>query len=457
MIHINCPNCKHTRIVSEDKIPSTATMATCPKCKSRFSFRRLSPTEAELAAPTAPLTPTSTEDFNRKHADIWEAVDSLNKQWTQDTKTAPPQPEQTEPPRSCSQEEANNPRVAEAESAHLHENRKNPPAISSLPLFLQNEPKDADFMEEAEKVAQQAAQQAQEPASTENTHSGVETSLHAVQPIVEDTAHSSLRNNAPSTLGTPTPEDNPVEYNEQPAITPVFPYADSDIPPEERVERDLLLLQASDTRPVKDLGNLLELSLEEEADEDVAEVPWEYPEKNGWFLSFVATIKAVMFNSPLFFSSMPKTGALGFAFLFFLIQGYIAILCTTLWRQIAAITLDIPTIGARMDVLPMLLLLFPIIMGGLLALAAGLTRILLEIASKNRCNLPFACRLFSYAAAPLLVSLIPFVGPLASAVWLAITLVIACRYACSLSWACAFFTALPGASILLGGLFWFFV
>ena len=422
MIHINCPNCKHTRIVNEDNIPPSATMATCPKCKHRFNFRRIDPIDLELAKPAPVLTPTSTEDFNKKHADIWDAIDSLNKNFPAEAKVPAAQPEQAE----------------------------ELPAHPSGTAAIQASRPDAPALPEHETM--QTAEQETIPEDSGRASHKVEPDPCPAQGNTEGTVLAPPL----SMQGINTKAEALV--TKQQVVVPVFPYANDDTPPEERVERDLLLLQASDSRPVKDLGNLLELSLGEDTVEDLsAEVPWEYPEKTGWILSFVATVKEVMFNSPLFFASMPKTGALGFSFLFFLIQGYIAVLCTVLWRQLAAMALDIPAIGIRMDVLPMLLLLFPVVSGCLLALSAGVTRVLLEIASKNRCNLPFACRLFSYAAAPFLVSLIPFVGPLASALWVVITIVIACRYACSLSWVGAFFSALPGAAILLGGLFWFFI
>ena len=38
---IRCPECQFSRTLDESKIPSTAQIATCPRCKARFHFRNL--------------------------------------------------------------------------------------------------------------------------------------------------------------------------------------------------------------------------------------------------------------------------------------------------------------------------------------------------------------------------------------------------------------------------------
>lgn len=58
-MEIICPDCKFSRTVPDDKVPSTAEMATCPKCGVRFRFRTVDAgTEAtESAAAQTPGTP----------------------------------------------------------------------------------------------------------------------------------------------------------------------------------------------------------------------------------------------------------------------------------------------------------------------------------------------------------------------------------------------------------------
>ena len=71
-MQIRCPVCDHTREVNPAKIPPTAEFATCPKCRHRFRFRALDLEEMERPAPPEP---------NPDHADVWDAVDSLQDRW----------------------------------------------------------------------------------------------------------------------------------------------------------------------------------------------------------------------------------------------------------------------------------------------------------------------------------------------------------------------------------------
>ena len=111
---IRCPQCEHSRSINESKIPSTAELATCPKCKHRFRFRTLGdagePEAPPFAAPnkqslarepfaqgrSAPInadpapTPQGLEvqrpqgairETAARRGDIWDAVDSLHHRW----------------------------------------------------------------------------------------------------------------------------------------------------------------------------------------------------------------------------------------------------------------------------------------------------------------------------------------------------------------------------------------
>lgn len=40
-MNINCPKCGFSREIAEQNLPSTAEMATCPKCEHKFQFRTL--------------------------------------------------------------------------------------------------------------------------------------------------------------------------------------------------------------------------------------------------------------------------------------------------------------------------------------------------------------------------------------------------------------------------------
>lgn len=51
-MRIECPECRFTQEIREDKIPDKAVNATCPQCGSRFKFRTLEELRAEAEIPT---------------------------------------------------------------------------------------------------------------------------------------------------------------------------------------------------------------------------------------------------------------------------------------------------------------------------------------------------------------------------------------------------------------------
>ncbi|CAK7053484.1 MAG: hypothetical protein DELT_01109 [Desulfovibrio sp.] len=73
-MQIRCPVCDYSREIDISKIPPTAEFATCPKCRHRFRFRALDLDAIEKPAPPEPKP---------EHADVWDAVDSLQDAWRQ--------------------------------------------------------------------------------------------------------------------------------------------------------------------------------------------------------------------------------------------------------------------------------------------------------------------------------------------------------------------------------------
>lgn len=71
-MQIRCPVCDYTRDVNTAKVPPTAEFATCPKCRHRFRFRALDLDALEKPEPPQP---------SPEHADVWDAMDSLQDNW----------------------------------------------------------------------------------------------------------------------------------------------------------------------------------------------------------------------------------------------------------------------------------------------------------------------------------------------------------------------------------------
>lgn len=63
---IQCPECQFSRILDESKIPHTAQIATCPRCKARFNFRPLTDQAETTQSPQDSANP---EQYQSPQAD----------------------------------------------------------------------------------------------------------------------------------------------------------------------------------------------------------------------------------------------------------------------------------------------------------------------------------------------------------------------------------------------------
>lgn len=236
------------------------------------------------------------------------------------------------------------------------------------------------------------------------------------------------------------------------------PFDYEDTPPEERVEKDLRLLQTTMERPTKNLGMLKEVQHENilYPFSETREIPWEHPKTYGVFSSLLRTIKNVMFSAPAFFRTMPPAGGMAFAFLFFILHGYLAVMCTTFWVILAAFLFDIPAIAPLQAAVPSIALFTPVGLSLLLIAATSCTRIFLILFQKQQATFAFTFKLLSYAIAPLVLSVIPFIGPVAGLIWSFVILGTACHHSTGLSPVRSVITTIPTFLLVLGLFFLLF-
>lgn len=213
------------------------------------------------------------------------------------------------------------------------------------------------------------------------------------------------------------------------------PFDYKDTTPEERVEKDLCFLQTNTERPTKELGMLRETQPESTLYpfSETREIPWEHPQTYGVFSSLLRTIKSVMFSAPAFFRTIPPLGGMAFAFLFFILHGYLAVMCTTFWIILAAVLFDLPSLGHVQDLVPTIALFTPVALSLLLIAATSFTRIFLILFQRQQATFAFTFKLLCYSIAPLLLSIIPFIGPMAGLIWSFIILGTACHHSTGLS------------------------
>lgn len=464
---IRCPQCEHSRSINESKIPPTAELATCPKCKHRFRFRTLrharepEPEASEQARPeqTRPqqahkerpvaghpapevIRPQGAFRETAGQNDIWDAVDALHQRWHAQLDQ----------------------HVTEVDSF------RPPPATSSPP----DPDRDAPQTTAPPLVTAEQGGSAPEPFFPQQEEK------KGTEPLPHETIQAPLPETPPK--GSPTDETAWREQEAAPAGSPDFaappapahpaalPYSENGARPEDRVEHDLQMLHAaSDARHLRDLGRLGEdqdAGGESDApsgtvagEESAAwGVPWENPARHGWAKGFVSTVKDVMFRGPAFFSGMTPEGSLAPGYLFFLLLGYLTILSSLAWEQAAAVLLPgILPLSVNRFVLPVLLLLAPIALGLMLLFVTGFIRIIVSLLGPENADFALVYKVVSYSVAPFVLSVVPFVGPPIGALWFLGSLILGCRYALRLSWPLASFAPLLPAALLLGGLIWYFL
>ena len=83
-MHLQCPQCKYSRDIPEEKIPSRAQMATCPKCGHKFQFREINLDEHNTYPSFSPPeedNPKQEPEVDRdQENDIWSKLESLSPQ-----------------------------------------------------------------------------------------------------------------------------------------------------------------------------------------------------------------------------------------------------------------------------------------------------------------------------------------------------------------------------------------
>ena len=207
---------------------------------------------------------------------------------------------------------------------------------------------------------------------------------------------------------------------------------------EEKVAGDLLLMLAPTQRPVRNLGTLDEFNAHDRNDGPslLQGIPWENLRQAGWFRGFFSTIHMVMFNSAFFYSHITERGSLTPSYLFMLLLGYITLLCSSLWVQALNAFMGEATAPLLTPAfaLPTLLLLTPVYLGALQIVTATLIQSILRLSTSEKGQFPLIFKMLGYAFAPLVLSVIPFVGPVAGGVWFFFSLVTGCRVALGLSW-----------------------
>ncbi len=306
---IRCPACQFTQEMDPARIPSSAVMATCPRCKTRFRFRTLSEDPATVPAPD-------------------------------------PQPDN----------------ASEASS---------PSSAQTVPPILEPE------------------------------RSGTDDPLPpgALVPRMQ--------------AGTREQDDAAQEKGEQ---TPSRSFA-------ERV-REAVSSPATSGPEIPD-----------------RDIPWERIDKYGLFGGLYQTVLRVLFNAPNFFGALSAaSGPLHRPVLFYIIMGMFQTASKLAWFRTVDPAITDPQVqellsSAAQDIsVPMTLLLAPGLLVLQLLIYSGLFYLMLRLVQPDRTVFAVVLRVVGYSSAPMVFSLVPFLGSVVAPVWFAVCCFIGCKYALKTGW-----------------------
>jgi predicted Zn finger-like uncharacterized protein len=398
---IRCPQCDHSRNVNESRIPPTAELATCPKCKHRFRFRTLDRAASEEAAGVSPpARETPAPDRRPGRAPV------------------PDQPRpQVQRPQSAVREAAalrgEAREAAEELQRHWRAQMDRPVAEPPVVRLPRETPSGA------------AGAPGKGRAATEDAPSGEQG------PRPEDRVEQDMR------LLRAAPDSRPVRN-----LGNLQDFPDLELPPLDDREHSPPGEETADRAGAA------------QSDSGPA---WENPAVHGWCRAFMSTLHGALLRSPAFFSRFSVGPPSGLGYLFFCIMGYVAILGDAFWRQ--ALTALLPgTLPASPAgiALPVVLLLAPVALGLALVGACGCMRLFLLAFAPEKADFFLIYRVVCYATAPFLLSIVPVIGPIIGAAWSVILLVIGCRHALGLSWKLAVIAPLPPIAATVCGLIWLF-
>lgn len=159
-------------------------------------------------------------------------------------------------------------------------------------------------------------------------------------------------------------------------------------------------------------------------------VPFEDLPRFGFFPGLWGTITAVLKTPAAFFRSMPVTGGMAKPLIFHLLLAEFMVLCQYLWslsslgalsqytgsQELMDLGLNMAGVGPALilGVYPLLLIVRLLLMTGVIHL---ILRAIFRLSGGQGSGIEATFRVLCYSAAPLILGVIPFFGPLLGGVW----------------------------------------
>ncbi len=348
-------------------------MATCPKCRRRFHFR-----QAEAPAPVQP-SPVIKPEPGKPQIDLWDAVDSLHERWEQEGK------------------------FKRGDIAR--------PGGHSAGYGVAPGPEDAPLPEEMPRPEEAPERREMRPES-----------------VRED-----MPDETPENTAEGMPEINEAETWEEtrPSGT----------------ERP--------GKPMRDLGRLDDntpwgegpenwkggRSEEKFEKRDLPDVPWESPGQFGRPGALMSTIMKAMLDPKNLFSRIRSGGSLVPGLVFYLLLDTCYAAMYVLWMLTLQETISVApeaagqvTLHFDMSNISMLLLIIPVAATISLGLISGVIHQTMRLLLPEKADFSVTFRVVAYASAPMLLAVVPFIGPMIAPMMFLLLMFIGFRYAHDLTW-----------------------
>jgi hypothetical protein len=167
----------------------------------------------------------------------------------------------------------------------------------------------------------------------------------------------------------------------------------------------------------------------EDEEEPESDVPWERLEQYGFFQGFFQTLKAAMFSPTAFFEKMPVGGGTLKPLTFMLLIAELQAVSQFLMIMVGGVVGQADATGLSglfMGVGSFFMLVFyPIMYAAALYLSAAINHLFLMLFQSGSRGFEGTFRAVCYGGAPLILSVLPFIGPFIGGIWGLVTTIIA--------------------------------
>ncbi len=183
------------------------------------------------------------------------------------------------------------------------------------------------------------------------------------------------------------------------------------------------------------------------------DVPWEHPERHGFFRSFFRTISRVMLSGREFFSTIHSQASSLRPATFYAIIGLVQALVGYLSSPSMVNFIKSSNIDPQKQVLmenlmsgqslTMLIITTPFIMILQLLVYTAFVYLAIRITNPEKADFPLTLRIIAYASAPMILCIVPYLGGFIGLVWFIYNIFIGVKYALRLSWQRTFLALAP--------------